>query len=607
MREPRFKRMKEAVRLALTHRWLTLSFLVCSVGYGFSKAAIFWLIKNFLDKALNSTARGHYGALYSAAAFLFGIWLVCAAFEYGKKVLQQQLMRAIEYDTLMRILRHMLRLSVRFFDRSSHGDLLQTSRTDIVAMRDMVNAYCTILSAILTTASFMLVALRLSPYLTFWGMIVLPIVAWPIISLGRRIRQISERRRTVGYKIFDLLVQVFRGIRLIKVYRAEEGEIESCDKLSTAYYRELLRAANARALAAMILETLAGVGMVLVVILGGFQLMRHEIVWTSLLAILMVLVQIKEPLKEAINSQTTLKELLPSLDRIERLLRTESDVREDPNPVPLTAPLSSLTFDHVGFAYDARPVFRDVSLEVRAGETLGIAGPSGSGKTTFINMIPRFCDPTEGRILLNGIDLKQLRLTDLIDHMSIVTQDAFMFNGSIYENILYGRPGATREEVMAAAQAANVHEEILQLQLGYDTVVGVGGANISGGQKQRVNIARALLKNAPILILDEATSSLDSVAEVKVQQAIEKLMRGRTCFIISHRLSALRNADRILVIHNGRMEALAPHLELLKLSPTYRQLWETQSRMEHTTEESPGTPEPPETDADERDPAEFLL
>ena len=575
----RFHRLWEVTTLLRAHRWAALGFVACSIGVSASRASILWLIKDFLDKILGIPFDKTW-ILYAVAGAIFLVWLVSAAFEWASKVLQQELMRAIEYDTLMKSVHHLLRLSVRFFDRSSHGDLLVTVRTDIVAMRDMVNAYCTIVVSALTTLSFAAVAFKISPWLTFWGLIVLPLAAWPILVLGARIRQIAEKRRTVGYKIFDLLVQLFRGIRLIKVYQAEGAEEKSCGTLSQAYYRQLLKAANARATAGMVMESLAGFGMVLVVVIGGIQVMRHELQWPSLLAILMVFLSIKEPVKQVVHSQATLKELLPSLDRMERLLATETDVREPARPMELDRPLRSIAFEKVGFSYDSHSIFQGISLQVKAGETIGIAGPSGVGKTTLLNLIPRFCDPTEGRILLNGIDLKELRQNDIMAQMSIVTQDPFMFNGTIHDNILYGRPKASTDEVIRAARAANVHEEILLLPQGYQTPAGVGGVNLSGGQKQRLNIARALLKNAPILLLDEATSSLDSVAEIKVQQAIEKLMQGRTCFIISHRLSALRNADRILVLHAGRLDAIGTHANLLRKSAIYAQLWEAQSRIE---------------------------
>ncbi|HEU4753328.1 MAG TPA: ATP-binding cassette domain-containing protein, partial [Armatimonadota bacterium] len=257
-------------------------------------------------------------------------------------------------------------------------------------------------------------------------------------------------------------------------------------------------------------------------------------------------------------------------------LARKPDIEDRPGAIPLRRAPRRITVEGLSFGYGEEEVLRDVDLEIRAGEVIGIVGPSGAGKSTLMSLMVRFYDPTAGRICLDGTDLRDVRLASLYENVAAVLQTPFVFNATVRENIRYGRMTASDEEVEVAARDANLHEEILALPQGYETRLGLGGQDLSGGQRQRLNIARALLRNAPILLLDEATSSLDSVSEVRVQEAIERLMRGRTVIAIAHRLSTLRRADRIVVLREGRVEAAAPHEELLRRSPTYRTLCEHQ-------------------------------
>jgi ABC-type multidrug transport system fused ATPase/permease subunit len=267
-----------------------------------------------------------------------------------------------------------------------------------------------------------------------------------------------------------------------------------------------------------------------------------------------------------------------SIDRVRELLQTEPALRDRADAIPITEPIESLHFQNVSFGYNARSrVLTDVSFEVRAGQHVGVVGPSGAGKTTLMSLLARFDDPVEGRILLNGRDLRDYRREDLYRQLALVTQDLFLFATSVRENIRYGLVGATDADVEQAAVAAEIHDDIVEFPEGYDTVLGVGGRLLSAGQIQRVNIARALLKNAPLVILDEATSNLDSVSETKIHAALERLMKGRTTFTIAHRLSTLRSADLILVMEQGRLVGIGTHDTLLRGCPLYRDLWEAQS------------------------------
>lgn len=578
-------RLKFLLEQFLKYKLLFAAFIICSIALSLSRAGILWLVKNFLEKTLSLNSNDFKG-LYLAAFLIFLFWVLSSLFEYGSKVYQQSLMRTIEQNTLMKVVNHFLKLSVRFFDKSSQGDLLVTSRTDINAIKDMVFSYGTIIISTFTIISLLIVSLKINFKLTFWGLIVLPIATLPIIYVGNKIRLAAERKRKIGYKIYDILVQLFNGIRLIKVNRAEKEEEKSIEFLSKNYYKEFLRTANLKALSGMVLETISGLGMVFVVVLGGIMLYKKDIDWPSLLAIIMVILSLRDPTKNTIHSYATLKELLPSLERLEKLLATESDIKEIENPIPLKEQLKEIKFENVSFSYDKKKILKNISFNAKAGQTIGIVGPSGVGKTTLLSLIPRFFDPTEGKILLNGIDLKELKLSDLMDKTAIVTQVPFLFNSTIYENINYGKRDASEEEIINAAKLAYIHDEIMEMPDGYNTYVGIGGANISVGQAQRINIARAILKNPEILLLDEATSSLDSISEAKVQKAIENLMKDKTSFIIAHRISTLRGADKIIVLNDGELEAFDSHENLINKSLTYKLLWETQIKMDYNSEKN---------------------
>jgi len=267
-----------------------------------------------------------------------------------------------------------------------------------------------------------------------------------------------------------------------------------------------------------------------------------------------------------------------AVQRIGEILDARPEVVDVPNARPLVGGPTSIQFDDVCFQYDdGEQVIDRVSFEVQAGETIGIVGPSGAGKTTLLNLIARFYDPTGGRVLFDGRDLRDIRLSDLYSRIAVVTQDPFLFSASVADNIAFGRESASCEDIEEAARSAGVHDEILSLPDGYDTRIGIGGHGLSGGQAQRVSIARALLKDAPILLLDEATSSLDSISEVRVQKAIDRLMEGRTTFIVAHRLSTLRNAGRLVVLDSGRLAGVGSHDELLSSCPLYGRLWSAQN------------------------------
>jgi ABC-type multidrug transport system fused ATPase/permease subunit len=575
----------QLVGLFRTERRLVAAFLLSSIGRSALTLAGILLIREFLAGLLGdggglsvalADTFGATAALWCVAFLLVGTYIGASLLNYYNAVTQQRIVKVIELGVMERLIRHLMHLSVPFFDRQSHGDIIQAIRQDVTELRMVVMAWATLLLEGAVAVGLSVAALMLSPWLTFWSFVVLPLAVYPVYRVARGIRHRSGRVRRRGYVLFDVILQVLRGIRVIKTYRGEEAEAGIAVEKARLYYDELIAITRVRHLARVVLESLAGIGMVVVIVLGGLQVLNGSLDWPALLAFLMALRALHGPLNNANDAYVRMKNHAAGVERIDELLEVRPEVADRVGARALPAAPAVIAFEGVSFGYGRTDVLRDISFTLRAGETLGVAGPSGAGKTTLLNLVARFYDPTGGTVRFDGEDLRAFRLANVYDKLAIVTQEPFLFMTTVRENIRVGRPDASDEEVADAARAAGMEDDIVALPDGWDTVLGVGGRVVSTGQAQRINIARALLKNAPILLLDEATSSLDSLAEARVQRGIERLMEGRTTVIVAHRLSTLRNADRILVLDQGRAVGLAPHAELVRTCPLYRWMWETQ-------------------------------
>ena len=575
-----------ALRLLLGQKRLLLRFAVTSIGKTVLLMAAILLIKVFLGGVLGEShgltgalrnALGPQAALWGVATLLLGAFLGSAAFDYDNTVTQQRIVRALEMGVMERVFGHLLCLSVAFFNRQSHGDIIEAVRNDVARLRMVVLAGAEMSLQALTAAGLLLTAVWMSPRLAFSGLSIMALAGLPVVITARRIRRRSFGLRRRGFVLFDMVLQMLRGIRIIKIYQGEENETRHAIQRARRYFDEVIRVTRMTALGQVALDSLGGLSIVVVTILGGFEVMRGQLTWPALLAFIIAVRAAHGPLNNLNANYLQIQRYGSSVTRIDELLAERPTVIEAADPLPVDD-VESVEFAHVDFAYTGTSaVLRDVSFTVSAGEVLGIVGPSGAGKTTVLNLIARFYDPSSGHIGLNGRDIRAYRLKDVHALIAIVTQEPFLFAATVRENIRCGRPASTDGDVETAARAADIHEEILQLPQGYETIVGVGGRTLSGGQVQRINVARAILKNAPLLILDEATSSLDSIAEAKVQTALARLMSGRTTFIAAHRLSTLRGASRILVLDRGRVAGLGRHDELIIRSPLYRQLCEGQA------------------------------
>ena len=543
------------------------------------------LIQQFLsgvlggEQGLAASLAARFGAevaLWGVALLLVITYVLSSFLFYDSQIVEQRIVKALELGVMARLIRHLLLLSVEFFEVNSHGDLVQAMRRDVTRLREVLRSYAALVLEGSMVIGLTAAAFWISPSLTFWVLVLLPAISFPLIIVARRTLRRSFLVRREGYVLFDMILQMLRGIRVIKVYRGQEGEAQSVILRARNYFDQLIEVVRVQSLGRMAVDSMAGLTIVAVVVAGGSKVLQGDLEWPSLLAFLLAVRSLHGPLNNFNTNYVHIQRSGASLARISELLAEKPDIQDLPEARSLRNAPRRIEFQNVSFSRQESLILSDISFQVEAGQTIGIAGPSGSGKTSLLNLVARFFDPSQGAVLLDGADLRQYRLQDWYAELSIVTQPPFLFSCSVRENIRCGRVTATDLEVEEAAAAAMIHEEICAFEKAYDTQLGIGGRGLSEGQAQRINVARALLKNASVLLLDEATSSLDSIAEAQLQQAVDSLVRNRTTFVVAHRLSTLRNADKIIVLERGRIVGTGTHQVLVDNCRLYREMWQTQ-------------------------------
>ncbi|MCM8765790.1 MAG: ABC transporter ATP-binding protein/permease [Candidatus Omnitrophica bacterium] len=468
-------------------------------------------------------------------------------------------------------------LSLDFFVRSKSGALISRITYDVVWIQTAISeALADLIFYSLQLILFTFIIFFIHPKLALISFILLPLIGLPAVRIGKLLRKISKRAQEKMAEINTDLYESIAGARIVKAFSMEDYEIKKFRKYNQDFYHLMLNAIKKNLALGPITEFFGACAGVFVLYLGGKEVIKETISFGVFVLFLGALLSLLKPFKRLSKVYTINQQALSAVVRILEILNLQPSVKEIPSPYIMKSFEKEIVFENVSFSYEEKIVLQDINLKIKKGEVVAIVGPTGSGKTTLVNLIPRFYDPREGRVLIDGRDIKEMSLKSLRSHIGMVTQETILFNDTVRMNIAYGRPETDFAEIVMAAKTANAHEFIMHLPYGYDTLIGEQGAKLSGGERQRIAIARAVLKNPSILILDEATSQLDSVAEKIVQEALERLMRERTVVIIAHRLSTIKGADRIVVLQNGRIVETGRHEELMAQGTLYKEIYQMQ-------------------------------
>lgn len=497
---------------------------------------------------------------------------------YGQSVLMSYVGGRILADIQNKLYEHVIRLDIGFFHSTNTGKLITRFTSDITAMRAAVSVSLTGFGKDFLTAIVLIGVMFYQDWqLAIIAFTVFPAAILPIARLGRRMRKVSANTQQQIGEFATLLEQTFQGVRHVKAYGMEPYECSRMEKLVETVFDLSFKAQKVSARSSPIMETLGGAAITTIIIYGGSRVIDGASDPGSFFSFITALLLAYEPVKRLANININLQAGLAASQRVFTVLDIEPEIRDADEAKTLEVKGGAIQFKDVAFSYnDETTALHDISLDIEAGQTIALVGPSGAGKSTILNLIPRFYDINAGAITIDGQDIRDVTLESLRSATALVSQEITLFDDTVRSNIAYGRFGATDAEIEEAARHAAAHDFILQLENGYDTIVGEHGVKLSGGQRQRIAIARAMLKNAPILLLDEATSALDTESERHIQGALTELMKGRTTLVIAHRLSTIIDADKICVIQNGRVTEQGRHEELLALGGAYANLYNLQ-------------------------------
>ncbi len=518
-------------------------------------------------------------------------WLLVALYaaKGGLSVLHTYQMNYIGLGiiTLMRdqLFRHLQRQPHAFFDREATGVLMSRVVYDVLLLQDSV---AKVVTSFLKD-SFTLIGLTAVIFYQDWRLAILAVLIFPpasylIMRFGRRLRRLARESQQAVAGLNQLLQEVFTGQRIVKAFGGEDFEAARFARANERFRRVQMKLRLTRGLSPAVMEFLGALGMAGIITYGGYQVIKGATTPGTFFSFMTALFLLYAPIRGLSTAQNSIQEGLAAAQRVFAVLDLEPEIQDRPGAKDLPRLSRGIEYRRVSFAYADQPVLQDIDFAVRKGEVVALVGPSGAGKTTLLNLLPRFYEVTSGAILVDGVDIREVSLASLRAQIGVVTQQTILFNETVRYNVAYGRPGASEEEIVLALRAAQAYDFVMALPRGLDTVIGEQGVRLSGGERQRLAIARALLKDPPILLLDEATSSLDSESEREVQQALDRLMEGRTSLVIAHRLSTVRHADRLVVMEGGRIVETGVHEELLRANGPYKRLYDLQFAWE---EDSP--------------------
>jgi ATP-binding cassette, subfamily B, bacterial MsbA len=565
-----YRRMLSYVRPYLVRLFLAMLFMVLVSAF---HGAVAFLVKPALDDIF---IRKDATRLALIPVLVLAVYLLKGIFDFAQSYLMNGVGQRVIRDIRDHLYRHMQSLSLAFYMRHPTGVLMSRVTNDVGLMQGAVTNAVTGLIKDAFAAVFLIGVIFYRDWrLALVALVAFPMAFWPIARFGRKLRKTSIRSQEVTGGLASHLQETISGAKLVKSFGAEEYEVDRFAERNADLYRLNMKVVKVQALTSPLSEMFAGFGAAAVIFYGGYSVVNGHSTPGNFFSFMTALFMLYEPVKRLSHVNNLVQQGIAAATRVFEVLDTLPEVKERKGAADLPGVRREIEFDRVDFRYapDGEPILKEITLRAEAGTTVAVVGSSGAGKTTLVDLIPRFYDPDRGAIRIDGVDLRDVTVASLRARIGIVGQHTILFNDTIRSNIAYGTPRAPMERIEEAARRANAHGFITRLPEGYETVVGEQGLKLSGGERQRLAIARALLKDAPLLILDEATSALDTESESVVQEALEHLMRGRTTFVIAHRLSTVRNADVILVIEDGRIVERGSHRELLTGDTRYRSFY----------------------------------
>ncbi|HEA69716.1 MAG TPA: ATP-binding cassette domain-containing protein [Desulfobacterales bacterium] len=567
----RHKRLLGLIR----NNWLKL---LCAMGcmlvVAASTATTAFLVKPVLDDIF---FKKNAAMLKLIPVVVIIIYFVRGLSYYGQEYLMNYVGQSIIKRLRDSLYFHMQDLPISFFQKEKTGVLMSRVTNDVNIIKAMVStAFTSALRDCFTILGLTVVIFYRDWKLALFAIVVLPVAFFPVVEFGKRVRRVSTGCQEAMADITSFLHETFIGNKIVKAFGMEAHEKERFFSMTGKLFGMEMKAVVIKALSSPIMEFLGGLGIAFIIGYGGYQVISGASTPGTFFSFMAAVLMLYDPVKKMSKLNNSIQEGLAATDRVFDIIERESDIIEHQSAVVIPQRPHRVTFENVFFRYDDAMVLRDININVKAGEILALVGMSGGGKTSLVNLIPRFYDAYDGRILIDGTDIRTATIRSLREQIAIVTQDSILFNDTIRYNIAYGKQGASIEDIEKAAKAAYAYDFICDFPDKFDTTIGELGGRLSGGEKQRICIARALLKNAPILILDEATSSLDTESEMWVQKALENLMKGRTTFVIAHRLSTIAYAHRIIVLSNGQIVEEGGHGELMDKQGKYFKLYQMQ-------------------------------
>jgi subfamily B ATP-binding cassette protein MsbA len=570
---------KRLLKLAKPHMSKFLLAMLSMLVVGATTSALAFLVKPALDEIF---LKKNADMLIWIPIAVIVIYMIKGICNYTQTILMSFIGQRIVADLRNNLYRQMQMQSLSFFTINPTGILMSRITNDVGYVQGAVSeAVTSLLKDSFTLMCLVFVIFYRDWQLAIIAMFVFPLTIYPISRFGKKMRNIATRTQVTMGSLTTLLQETISGTRIVKAFSMEEYENQRFAKENEHLFKLALKSVSVSAISSPFMEFLGGIGIATIIFYGGYQVIKGVSTPGTFFSFLTALIMLYEPVKRLTNVNNTIQQGIAGAKRVFSIIDTIPDIRNDARAVDLPKISRGIDIKNVTFRYEEAPVLKNIDISINAGEVVAFVGMSGGGKTTLVNLIPRFYDVTEGQIVIDGHDIRDVTIESLRGQIGIVTQQTILFNDTVRNNIAYGNIEKTEEDIIRAAKAANAHDFIMNLPRRYDTIIGEQGAKLSGGERQRISIARALLKDAPILILDEATSSLDTEAEIEVQDALENLMKGRTTLIIAHRLSTIRNAHRIIVLASGQIVEEGTHESLMGKKGEYFKFYNMQFKDEN--------------------------